>query len=182
MGSYSLLEEVWDKPLVENQDLLVNQRGSTYEGPISQTFSNSPVQSYSNIPQYKLQSADQRMAQSQTFPPNYSAPQSAQVSPQIATAAPTSNNVYRTQNKPPQIIFDGDNSSSETTKYTDDARYVSRIRALEEQISRLESSFGAKQSSTVSDMMSNNDLLMYIATGAFFIFVMDNIAKMSKRH
>ena len=58
-----------------------------------------------------------------------------------------------------------------------DSKYIDRIRALEEQISRLESSFGAKAPSVVSEMMSNNDLLMYIATGAFFIFVMDNNRK-----
>ena len=166
MGSYSLLEEVWDKPLVENQDLLVNQRVQHVNSSIPrqplQAF--SPGQTYPDISQQYAPSVDHTIPQSRAA---FSPPQS------LPTATPAS----RSQGKPMHLE---NNSSYNPTTYPDDSRYVDRIRALEEQIARLERSINTKPSSIVGEIMSNNDLLMYIATGAFFIFVMDNIAKMSK--
>jgi hypothetical protein len=91
-----------------------------------------------------------------------------------ATAANTNTNPGIQQRKYTEEITPRD------ARYDVDLMYTDRIRTLEEQIARLERTLGSKQSSVVSDMISNNDLLMYIATGAFFIFVMDNIAKISK--
>ena len=169
MGSYSLLEEVWDKPLVENQDLLVNQRGP-YEnsGPIARNLkTTTSAQTYASVPHQYEPQISQVLTPSQTPIPRY-------------TTAPFSG-VTAAPRKSVQNTLSYENTPSEMTRSELDSKYIDRIRALEEQISRLESSFGAKAPSVVSEMMSNNDLLMYIATGAFFIFVMDNIAKMSKQ-
>lgn len=169
MGSYSLLEEVWDKPLVENQDLLVNQRGP-YEnsGPIARNLKTTPsAQTYASVPHQYEPQISQVLTPSQTPIPRY-------------TTSPFSGDTVAPR-KSVQNTLSYENTPSEMTRSELDSKYIDRIRALEEQISRLESSLDAKAPSVVSEMMSNNDLLMYIATGAFFIFVMDNIAKMSKQ-
>ena len=72
MGSYSLLEEVWDKPLVENQDLLVNQRGP-YEnsGPIARNLkTTTSAQTYASVPhQYEPQNISSAHTLANSNPP-----------------------------------------------------------------------------------------------------------------
>ncbi len=172
MGSYSLLEEVWEKPLVENPDLLVNQRQRSYAN--SQGVSDSPFQSvppnpgYSDMPRQYHPSTEHNIVRTQN---TFASPGHLQ------SATPTLANV--SPERPMQHI-DG-NRMHVITRVDQDATHLDRIRALEEQITRLESALNTKKPSMVGEMTSNNDLLMYIATGAFFIFVMDNIAKMSKK-
>lgn len=174
MSSYSLLEEVWDKPLVENQDLLVSQRAQ-YGNPTPRSQSvAAPLQTYSSTPQqFEPQVPPSQMPSPnipQSFPPRYT-----QVPvPSVTNATAANTNPGTQQRKYTEEITPRD------ARYDVDLMYTDRIRTLEEQIARLERTLGSKQSSVVSDMISNNDLLMYMATGAFFIFVMDNIAKISK--
>ena len=162
MTSYSLLEEVWDKPLVENQDLLVQQRHS---------YGNLNLDAQDALP-----SAQRYSQQSQQ---EYTLPQPVPIRSD-QTPIYAANQKQSLANRQPRSVQHTEKVSL-TPAQAGNSGYLDRIAALEDQIHNLERSLQASKSSLVGGLLSDNDLLMYIATGVLVIFAMDNVAKMSRR-